>query len=476
MLTFIHQPLKKLSCCFLSLVCLLVWCVPASAISIKEEEELAREFMKVVMRQFELIEDPLILDFVKQVGHRILDQIPSQPFQFHFYIIQDEVYNAFALPAGHIFINSGLLAVMDSEDELAGILAHEIAHVVCRHISQRIEQSKKINLATMAGILAGILVGASTGNAEAMQAVTIGSAAAGQTASLAYSRENETQADQLGLGYLTKAGYTGAGMLNIFKKIRSKRWFEAPDYMMTHPALEERIAKIDTDMAVHEKQTHRRPQPVKPESLLFRRVKTRLKALYTNSEDALNDFKTNLTRQPNNPDAAYGYGLAAARVGKRKEAVEFLRKALQQEALDPVILSDLGRIYFLDGHYEEALNTLEGAVSLPLVNPEAYFFLGRTRMEMGQLQAAADAFEMLLKTHPNHTATYQFLGEIYGKLEQMPDAHYYLGLFHFRKGDFRVARYHLDRASKSIQDPTKLEIIKKTVKAIGKLPKEQPLR
>lgn len=472
MITHPKKNFKKWSTLLFVLVMILAWSVPAHAISIKEEEELAREFLRVVSSHYELVEDPLILDYVSGVGRKILSQMPTQPFTYHFYVIRDEVYNAFALPAGHIFVNSGLLATMNSEDELAGILSHEIAHVVCRHISQRIERSKTINVATMAGMLAGILLGASTGNADAMQAVTIGSAAAGQTAALAYSREDEAQADQIGLNYLYKAGYSGGGLLAILKKIRSKRWFEAPDYMMTHPAVEERIAKIDTDMAIRAKQSPR--QPARRESLLFRRAQTRLKALYTDSDAAMNEFAALLEKSPGNPDFAYGYGLACARAGKRKEAIALLRQALQKEALDPIILSDLGRIYYLDGQYEEALNTLEGAVSLPGVNPEGYFYLGRTRMELGHFKGAADAFEKLLETHPNHSPTYQFLGETYGRLERMPEAHYYLGLYQFKKGDFRVARYHLLRAKDLLQDPVKLETIKKMLDAIGRRPKEQP--
>jgi len=187
------------------LIC--AWCTPATAISLKEEQQLASEFMKFIVQRYELINDPAIVRYINQIGNKILATMPPQPFTYHFYVIKEEAYNAFAIPAGHIFINSGLLAVMESEDELAGILAHEIAHIVSRHISQRIERSKKINLATMAGMVAGIFLGVATGDPAAAQALTIGAAAAGQTAALAYSREDETQADELGVQYIIDAGY-----------------------------------------------------------------------------------------------------------------------------------------------------------------------------------------------------------------------------------------------------------------------------
>ena len=451
----------------------MVWSTPANAISIKEEQELAREFMKVVARRFQLIDDPLLVNYVNKVGQRILSAVPPQPFTFHFYIIKEDVYNAFAIPAGHIFINSGLLAALDNEDELAGLLAHEIAHVVCRHISRNIDRSKKISLATMAGVVAGIFLGAAGGDPAAMQALTVGSAAAGQTATLAYSRQDEAQADQLGLEFLTKAGYSGKGLLLTLKKIRTKQWFgsqQVPTYMMTHPGLENRIASIDTWMAVSKNPAP--PLAYPNGSALFRKINVRLKALYEDPDTALQTFETALAHNPNDINMEYGFGLVLARMGKRKEAVGYLKQALAHEALDPVILSDLGRVYFLDGRYEEALNILEGAVSVSKVNPEGLFYLGRTRMELGQIAAAAQAFEKMLEIYADYQPAYQFLGEAYGRLGRMPDSHYYLGLSNYRKGDFRTARYHLLRAQKGINDPEKLETIKETLKYIGRLPNE----
>ena len=213
----------------MTLVSLSGWFQPARAISIKEEEELAREFLKVVAQHFELIDDPFIVSYVRAVGKKISRHTHDLPFTFHFYVIKEDVYNAFAIPAGHIFINSGLLAAMESEDELAGILSHEMAHAACRHISQQIDRSKKIDLASMAGMVAGIFLGAATGDATALQALTIGSAAAGQAATLAYSRTDETQADQVGLIYLQNAGYSGRGLVSALKRIRLKT-------MVRHPA------------------------------------------------------------------------------------------------------------------------------------------------------------------------------------------------------------------------------------------------
>lgn len=462
---------KRFTALTLSLVLTIMWCHPAAAISMKEEEKLAREFMKYITAQYEMITDPMITQYVNAVGRKILSTMPPQPFKFHFYVIKDDVYNAFAIPAGHIFINSGLLASMESEDELAGILGHEMAHVICRHLSKRIERSKKIDLATMAGMVAGIFLGAATGDPAAMQTLTLGSAAAGQSATLAYSRDDESQADQLGLVYTANAGYDPQGLLTALKRIRTKQWFgskQIPTYMMTHPATEDRMVWIDSWIMAHPEAAKKRK---KIDTETFKRINVRLKALYGDPKSTLQEFQNAMTKNPDDENVIYGYGLALAQSGKKTEAVEQLRRVLAKNALDPFILTDLGRIYFLAGRYEEALNTLEGAVSLSADNPEGLFYLGRAQMELGRLDKAAQTFTTAIQMDKEYLPIYYFLGETDGRLHNMPDAHYYLGIYYYRKGEYRNARYHLTRARSMLKDPTKREETEQALKSMGPAPK-----
>ena len=459
----------------LSLLVSMVWCTPAYAISIKEEKELSQEFMRYVHRYYDLVEDPLINAYVNDVGQKILAKIPTQPFDYRFFVIKENVYNAFAIPAGYIFINSGMLLAMEHEDELAGILAHEISHVVCRHISQRIERSKKLDLATMAGVVAGVFLGVAGGSAEAAQALTLGSMAAGQTLALAYSREDESQADQFGLAYLEEAGYSAEGLLIILKKIRSRQWFgtsQIPTYMMTHPAVEDRIAHIDAWLSTRQTADPQHHLTAGPSKQL-QRVQYRLRALYAEPNGAAQFFEAILKKAPSDADAAHAYGLLLARMGKRQEAFDYLQTALAVNPLDPTLLSDLGKVHFSDGNTKEALKILQGAASLPGRNSEGLFYLGRTYMELGDFNNAVDIFENLLEANSGYTAAYLALGQTYGKLARIPEAHYFLGIYHYELGDDRTAHYHLSRAQQGLNDPKKIEKTRRLLEAIGKLPAEQ---
>lgn len=464
-----NQTMKLITRKYIFIVLIIGMLIPGQAFSItlKQEEDLSREFMKYVLKHAELIEDPLIVNYVNNVGKRIISAIPPQPFTYHFYIIKDNVYNAFASPAGNIFINSGLFEAMDNEEELAGILSHEIAHVACRHISQKIERSKKIGLATLAGIAAGIFLG--TGGAvTAAGAVTVGSMAAGQSIALAYSREDEMQADQLGLKYLAMAKYSSRGLLSALKKIRNRQWFSSdqiPTYLTTHPAIEDRIVYISSRLENNTKPKRRTSSKACYD---FAITHTKLVAMYGDERAALRKFQTDIDKHPESHMAHYGYALILAKTGNRKDALAHLKTALEKKAFDPNVLKDLGRIYFLDGQYPEALNSLKGAASISPDDPETLFFIGRTQIELGKLNEAIFTFEKLIAKNPDYTPALYFLGNAYGKLGKFEDAHYFLGIYYKNKQDYKNALFHLNRALKTIIDPDKRSKIEKLLKEISK--------
>lgn len=430
----------------------------ASALSIKQEEELAKEFLKAALQEYDVIKDPVIDEYINRVGRKIVAVMPEQPFPYRFYAVQQDAYNAFAGPGGHIFIFSGLFIALDNEDELAALLSHEIAHVSCRHISGMIQKSKKMGMATMAGVVAGILIG--LGGAGTLgSAMTVGSMAAGQSAALAYSRENEMQADQIGRDYLQKAGYHLSGLQSVLKKIRAVDWFgpdEIPTYLKTHPATEDRIMNADNLLAGKPK-----PAPVKnPE---FDRAHTRMTALYGNPDQAARLFKAQIDAHPENGLAHYGYGLAMTRAGSPKTAMTHLATAMRLMPDAPDIKTDLGHACFLAGDYEQARTLLTG----PPHNVMKYLYLGRTLMALKNYADAAEAFKQVTEMDPEHGEAYYLLGEAKGKMNDLGSAHYYLGEHYFRKDDPGNTRFHLNKALEYEKDPARIELIKNRLKEMN---------
>ena len=229
-------------CLLSSQVCFFV--PEALALSIEEEKTMGQEFLAQIKNYFEMLDDDNANQFINDLGHYLTMPLETKNFPYNFYIIKDNTLNAFASPGGHIFIYSGLIDTLDSIDELASVICHEIGHVSARHISDRIEQNKLISIATIAGILAGVLIGG-----KAAGALATSSVAAGLQAQLHFSREDEYQADQLGFKYMKSAGLDPKGMITVLKKIERGDWFgtnKRPAYLLTHPAGPERMANLDS--------------------------------------------------------------------------------------------------------------------------------------------------------------------------------------------------------------------------------------
>ena len=300
--------------------------------------------------------------------------------------------------------------------------------------------------------------------------------AAGQSAELSYSRENEMQADQSGLKFITEAGYSASGLLKILKKIRSKTWFgsdQIPKYLMTHPAVEDRIAYIGSWLETYNRTS--KPIPLVNEDDFNGRIPGWRRAMATRKP-----FWPNLRPMSqeilHDPMDHYRYGLILARAGKRQEAIEQIRIALTKRAFDPYILRDLGWVYFLDGQFPQALKTLQSAGSMIPDDPVCLLYLGRTQMEMGNLAEATDNLFKLTREHPRYPEAYYFLGQSLGQQQKLGDAHYYLGVFYLRKRDFKNAGIQLKQALKYPQDDEKRKKINEWLgKLNGKEPKDDPI-
>lgn len=436
--------------CAAGMVCMLLFGTVmtqcAMGITVQQEEELSREFMDHIRQQFKIVEDPYIDRYINNLGQKLLKQFPQQPFDFHFFVVEQDVYNAFAGPAGHIFVYTGLIEAMESESELAGILCHEIAHVSCRHISENIERSGKIQLGTLAGLLAGILLGSSGGSGSAATTLAVGSIAAGQSVFLAYSREDERQADEVGIKAQIKAGYPVEGLVTMLKKIKAKDWYgdDIPSYLGTHPGVDERIVYLSRYL---ESEAGTASVPKVPNET-FDRIQTRLLAFYGDSEKAAIRFTAMAEQSPESFLPDYGMGLLAFRQGNPKKANAYLKNALEKNAFDSYLLADLGRNYLQEGDYPAALKIFESAMSMDPKNLENRLLLGQTRLATGDFLEAQSIFERILVDDPDYVKALTSLGETLNKQGRAAEAFYYLGLSYLKSNDIRKAVFNLKRARK----------------------------
>ena len=277
----------------------------AYSLSIEDETKLGRQFVMSIQRYYEFVEDEFAVRYINELGQYLLRPVETQFFPFRFYILKDSTLNAFAAPGGHLFFFSGLIEMTQEVDELAAVVAHEIGHITARHLAHRIEQQKKVSWATLAGLLAAALVGG-----EAGAALMAGSLAAGQQASLAFSRENERQADQLEHKYMDAAGFDPAAMITTLKGLERGQWFASsrmPKYLLTHPTGPDRMANIEVMLAGYT------PKPPNPETTRFKALfpyfRAIVRAKSMEPRDAERLFKLDLEKAPDSPVAHLGLGM-----------------------------------------------------------------------------------------------------------------------------------------------------------------------
>lgn len=418
----------------------------------QEEEALGEKFITQVQQAYRIVRDPFIVSYVREVGGRIVQQIEEPPFAITFDVIVDPTFNAFAGPGGHIYIHSGLMMAMEKEADLAGIIGHEIAHVTCRHIAELVDRSKKVGLATLAGIGGAILAALAGADGDAAVGLLMGTQAAGQSAMLSYTRENERQADERGLAYLTASGYGGMGLLRSLKTIRSQEWYtqeDVPVYLRTHPGTEERIAFVSSWLEDRSRKKKGADAPDPSDDKRFYLVKTRLQARYGDTDSVIPMFRKALQREPGNQALRQGLSIALARKGEDNESLSLMEQVFRAEPMDIWVMGDLGRIRHQAGRSAEAIPLLEVAV-MENTDPEVRFDLGRAYTATGRYDDAIRIFKGLTETEPSLIGAWYTLAEAYGKKGEEGLSHYCLGRYNEFRRDFENAGFHYDRSLKTL--------------------------
>lgn len=208
---------------------------------LEDEIALGRQLAKQVERQAKTVDDPVISEYVNRIGQNLArNSDVAVPVTIK--VIDDPQVNAFALPGGFVFVNTGLLLKADNEAEVAGVLAHELAHVAARHGTRQASRGQIANLASLPLIFMG-----GWGGYAARQAAGV----AVPLTFLRYSRNFEREADLLGLQYLFKAGYDPAAMVDFFEKLEAAEK-EKPGTMAelfrSHPVTSERVKNTQKDI------------------------------------------------------------------------------------------------------------------------------------------------------------------------------------------------------------------------------------
>ena len=401
--------------------------VSATAISLGDERRLGERIMAEIRRDSNYLDDAEVSDYVNALGSRLAAHSDSPRQEFEFFAVRDPQINAFALPGGFIGLHTGLLQSAQSESEVAGVVAHEIAHVTQRHIARMIGQQSQNQLLSIAALAVAIL--AARSNSQISEAALAFGQAGVIQSQLNFSRDAEREADRLGLQMLEAAGFDPRGMGSFFERLqRATRIYEggAPSYLRTHPLTFERIGDIQN-------RVERMPYRQVADSLDFHLVRAKLRAEQDAPRDAVVFFETGLRERKFLSEAAARYGLVASLLRLRdleRARVELvaLRKTQHpmiehlacrcheaggDSKLALACFEQARRLYpgqraLLLGHIEQLLRARQPAEALQLIET-GLKAAGSGEARLYRLQAEAHAAQGNLLLH--HRA----LGEAYAR-------------------------------------------------------------
>ena len=188
-----------------------------------KEKEVGLEEHGKILDSVEGFNDGQLLDYVSHVGNKIVEVSHRPNLDYQFMIIDSDEINAFALPGGYIYINRGLLPFLNSEAELAAVLAHEVAHITARHAVQRHARTALAKGAAVAGgLVAGVATGSSAAGSQISQVTSIWA----QTGLSGFGREQELEADRLAAEYLVAAGYNPTAMIDVITVFKNQEDFK----------------------------------------------------------------------------------------------------------------------------------------------------------------------------------------------------------------------------------------------------------
>lgn len=208
-------------------------------LSIPEERSLGEQVNDQVRREVKLVRDGRVVAYVRDIGRRIVRASGNQPFPYRFYVVDAGEINAFALPGGYVYVNTGTILQSRNVSELAGVIGHEVGHVAERHVAQNYNRSRGVGIAHQVGVLTAGLIG----GGAAAQAASLGGGLAGSAYLNAYGRDAEREADQFAVEVLPRAGYDPDGLVSFFETLRLETGGGGGlAWLSSHPATDERIA------------------------------------------------------------------------------------------------------------------------------------------------------------------------------------------------------------------------------------------
>jgi len=410
-----------------------------------QEKILGEKWLRAYRSQVPTSSDPLVIDYLEHLIGRLLPYSQLQDKQIQLVLVENPTLNAFAVPGGIIGVHTGLLNYAKSENQLAAVFAHEMGHLSQRHYARQLESEKKMMMPMLAGMLAGLVLAANSGGDAGMAAIMTTQAAA-QQARLSFSRQNEEEADRIGMQTMVEAGLDPYAEADMFDEmLRANRLTRRPpEYLLTHPLTERRVADARNRAMQY-------PHKAYPDNLEFHLMRSRIRVdAEETPQIAAKVFKSELDKESDNIDASrYGLVLALTRANQFDAA---------RTALAPLLTKDPKRLTYqimradievAAERYKDALNIYQ---SLVAENPDSYpakIRYAEALMKSGFYKESAEILDKLSRQRQKDDYVWYLLAEVDGLAGNI------LGV-HQARSEYYILNGVYDRAAVQLRNALKL--------------------
>src|SRR5712672_2780895 len=387
-------------------------------LSKSDEYQIGLMAMRELRGQELILEDAELTDYIQHLGSRLAAQARDDDQNFQYFVIRSPEINAFATYGGFICVNSGLILLTESESDLAAVLGHETAHVRQRHIARAILAQSRMSLGSTAALLAAMLIGAAGGaNGQAMQGAIAMSQGIALQQAMNFTRNEEAEADRVGIGLLAGAGFRTTAMADFFEAMGRREGVS-----------EQRATEIN-------------------ESILYSWMRERLRVLVASGDtDMIAYYARVRDRRALSDPERYGEALAQLRGGQSAAAVGTLRELLAKYPQITALYSALGQALQTDHKPDAALADFERAMALFPRNVPLAVRYADTLMQNGK---ASQAHALLLDVFNNTVPTpeqIRLTALAASAAGDTGDAYYYMSEYHISNGDLPLANQQLELA------------------------------
>ena len=403
------------------------------------EKDLGQMWLRMFRSQVPTSSDALLQQYVENSLKSLAEYSPLEDKSLDVVVVKNETMNAFAVPGGVVGVHTGLFLFAENEDQFASVLAHELAHLSQRHYARSLEAQRNNTLPTLAGMLGALVLAATAGGDAGIAAMTATQAAA-LDSQLRFSRQNEQEADRVGIETLAKAGMAPEAAGEMFEQmLKATRYYRRPpEFLLTHPVTEKRIA----DAKLRASRMAKTPLRDDREYHLMR-ARIRVAAEAT-PQQAVKRFQAELRGVNDNEDAArYGLVLAQTAAGKPDSALDTLQPLLDKEPNKDAFVLARAEIDLSRHDYNSATRRLQQAVDKNPKNHALIMGLASAHFKAGNYLAA----ERILKRHSRvrrkDPAVWYLLAETHGLAGDIVGVHEARAEYYILNGVFDKALQHL---------------------------------